>query len=103
MSQLLSDCLSEEVELKVSPKEVLHYRYSPQGELELLTKWDDLPNYGKSQELYKNLNQLFQHLHLEDKLSPDGQGNVRSHEYVKRGNKEVTSKSGKKLELTNGK
>lgn len=41
-SQPLSDFLNEENELVVQPEEVLDYGYSPQGELELLNKWQQL-------------------------------------------------------------
>ncbi|XP_044500293.1 uncharacterized protein LOC123221524 [Mangifera indica] len=84
LSQPLPYCLNEEGELEVQPEEVLNFRYSQQGDLELLIKWHNLPDHENSWELYKNLIQTFPHLYLEDKVPLDGRGNVRARVYVKK-------------------
>lgn len=63
------------------PKKILEHRYSAHGDLELLTKWEGLPNCEHSWELYDNLKYLFPRLHLEGKVPFDGQGNIRQ-EYM---------------------
>lgn len=84
VSQPPPNCLNEEVELVVQPEQVLDYRYSTQGDLELLTKLTGLPACECPPELYSNLQRLFPQLHLEGKESLDGWGNDRIKVYVRK-------------------
>lgn len=80
-----------------------NFRYSLQGNWELLIKWKGLPNCDNSWELYRDLKQLYLQWHLEDKVPLDRKGNVKTHFYVKkrRGRREDNT-NGKGLEAANG-
>lgn len=45
--------------MTTQPKEVLNFRFSQQGDLELLIKWHELLAHENSWELYKKLDSNF--------------------------------------------
>lgn len=76
--QPLPDNLNEDAESDVQLEKVLDHRYFPQGELEILIKRAQLPDYENSWELCKTVKQFFSQLHLEDKELVDRPGNVKA-------------------------
>ncbi|XP_044489091.1 uncharacterized protein LOC123213687 [Mangifera indica] len=76
MKGLKEDLLEEQ------PEGVSEYKYSSHSDLELLNKWKGLPDRKWTWESCDNLQYPFLQSHLEDKVSLDGRGNVRTHIYI---------------------
>ena len=88
-SQPLPPGLNEEWELNVEPAEVLAVRRNQQGELEVLVKWLNLPDFESSWELAAAIQEHFPSFHLEDKVRLQG-GSIDSiNEAVSRGSKQT--------------
>ena len=68
----------EDWELKVQPSKVLAMRKNEQGELEVLIQWEDMPEFGSSWELAKDIKLSSPSFHLEDKVIVQGGGIVRN-------------------------
>ena len=76
ISQPLPAGLSEEWELKVQPSKDLAVRKNQQGELEVLIQWEDMPEFGSSWELAKDIKLSSPSFHLEDKVIVQGGGGI---------------------------
>lgn len=60
--------LNEELELEVSPAEVIATREDVQGNLEVLINWDTLPSCDNSWESAARIQDIFPLFPLEDKV-----------------------------------
>src|SRR5262249_22821027 len=72
LSQPLPNELIAEWELHVQPAAVLDVRTNPQGELEVLIQWQDMPNFESSWESAEDIKLAFPNFHLEDKVIVQG-------------------------------
>jgi len=70
--QPLPATLNEEGELVVNPKQVLAERYNKQGALEVLVKWEHLPDFDSTWGLAEKLMLAFPSFHLGDKVALHG-------------------------------
>ncbi|XLR69177.1 hypothetical protein S83_019849 [Arachis hypogaea] len=78
--QSLPESLTEEGELLVEPEQVLDSRMSNQGHLEVLIKWQHLPEFESTWERADKLQLAFPSFHLEDKVALHGEGIVTNQE-----------------------
>ncbi|WVY93416.1 hypothetical protein V8G54_032504 [Vigna mungo] len=67
-SQPLPLFLADDWELKVQPTEALAVRRNQQGDLEILIRWKDLPDFENSWEALSTIKEHFPDFHLEDKV-----------------------------------
>ncbi|XP_047171508.1 uncharacterized protein LOC124839662 [Vigna umbellata] len=67
-SQPLPLFLVDDWELKVQPAEALAVRRNQQGDLEIVIRWKDLPNFENSWEALSIIKEHFPDFHLEDKV-----------------------------------
>ena len=75
-SQNLPAALTEDWELQVQPEKVLAVRRNNEDQLQILLKWQDLPEFENSWELASEIQQVFPSFHLEDKVLLEGEGIV---------------------------
>ena len=71
-AQPLPAALSEGWELQVQPEKVLAVRTNSADQLEVLIKWQALPDFENSWEIAADIQQLFPSFHLEDKVDFEG-------------------------------
>jgi len=64
--------LSEDIELIVEPEQIRVTRTNAKGELEVLVKWLNLPEFENTWELATTLKTTFPLFHLEDKVTLKG-------------------------------
>nr|KYP42818.1 hypothetical protein KK1_035754 [Cajanus cajan] len=87
-AQSLPKEISVEWELQPQPVELLSYRYSRTGELEVLIQWHNLPDCENSWETATKMLTAFPQFHLEDKVIARGgsidRGPVVKQVYVRR-------------------
>ncbi|WVZ04713.1 hypothetical protein V8G54_018059 [Vigna mungo] len=67
-SQPLPLFLTDDCELKVQPAEALAVRRNQQGDLKILIRWKDLPDFENSWEALSTIKEHFPDFHLEDKV-----------------------------------
>ncbi|XLT53274.1 hypothetical protein HN873_045878 [Arachis hypogaea] len=70
--QPLPVALTEEGELLVEPEQAIDSRYNNQGDLEVLIKWKELPDFENTWESAATLQTTFPSFHLEDKVALHG-------------------------------
>jgi len=68
-SQPLPQDLSAKAELLVQSEHILDNRKNDKGELEVLVKWQHLPDFENFLELAAKIKTVFPHFYLEDKLN----------------------------------
>lgn len=78
VAQPLPVALTADCELQAQPAEVLSTKTNNKGELEVLIKWQDLPDFENSWEVAADIQQQFPSFHLEDKVDFEGGGVVRT-------------------------
>ncbi|OIV89626.1 hypothetical protein TanjilG_14598 [Lupinus angustifolius] len=81
--------LNEEWVLEASPEDIVDCRQNKQGELEVLTTWQHLPQHDNTWESATVLQDTFPHFQLEDKLKSLGEGSDRD-KAKGRGRPEIT-------------
>ena len=69
--------LTKDWELRVQPLEVLAVRRNGHGELEVLIKWLDMPEFESTWELAEDIKINFPDFHLDDKAVVQERGIVR--------------------------
>jgi len=84
--QPLPPCMNEDWHLEPGPDKVLDQRLNAQGEVEVLVKWEGLPEFENSWELMEKFKKEFPGFLLEDKEIFEGGGMIVLREYIK-GNK----------------
>ena len=60
--------LNEDHELEVQPEEIVEWRESHNGQVEVLVKWQQLPSCNNTWELAADVQDTFPHFPLEDKV-----------------------------------
>jgi len=75
--QPLPKGLTEGWELKLQPSEVLAVKESPQGDKEVLIKWEGMLDFEHTWELAEDIKLNFPEFHLEDKVVVQEGGIVR--------------------------
>jgi hypothetical protein len=73
-TQPLPSCMSESWQLEPGPEEARDTRINDKGELEVLVKWQGLPEFENSWELAQKMKQEFPHFLFEVKESLEGGG-----------------------------
>jgi len=74
--QPLPTTLTKDNELVVQPEEIKDNRYNKKRELEVLVKWQHLPEFENTWELAEKIQSVFPMFHLEDKVTLQGEGIV---------------------------
>ena len=72
---LFPKMLTSEVEMQVIPEAVIKKRRMTDGSMEVLVKWQGLPESNNTWEVLENMKQQFPLFILEDKVLPDEGGN----------------------------
>ena len=72
----LPPTLTEDLEMRVLPEDVLKKRKMTDGSVEVLVKWQHLPESDNTWEPLEVMKEQFPTFHLEDKVLPDEGGNV---------------------------
>ena len=68
--------LTEELEMRVIPEDVIKKRKMTDGSVEVLVKWQNLPESDNTWEPWDMMKEQFSSFNLEDKVLPDAGGNV---------------------------
>jgi hypothetical protein len=94
-TQPLPDCMNESWQLELGPEEARDTRVNENGELEVLVKWQGLPEFENSWELASRMRQEFPEFLFEDKESLAGGGIDRyGVVYTRRQNRKNRASSG---------
>jgi hypothetical protein len=93
--QPLPACMNEDWHLEPGPEKVLEQRWNAQGEVEVLVKWEGLPEFENSWEHMEKFRKEFPGFLLKDKEIFEG-GGIDSFERIykrKQGNNNVENQN----------